>query len=48
MTKDPFCGMELDEKEAVATAVYNGNTYYFCSSACKEHFEKEPENYVEN
>ena len=48
MTKDPFCGMELDEKEAVATTVYQGKIYYFCSRACQEHFEKEPESYVED
>lgn len=44
MTKDPVCGMNVDEKKA-ATAVYGGKTYYFCSAKCKETFEKAPAKY---
>jgi len=46
MVKDPVCGMEVDEKRAVATTEYNGQTYYFCSAHCKAQFEKEPGKYV--
>jgi len=46
MTKDPVCGMTLDEKAAAATAVHQGQTYYFCSGACKARFEKAPAQYV--
>ncbi len=46
MTKDPVCGMDVDERKAEATAVYSGKTYYFCSNGCKVAFEKTPEKYV--
>ncbi len=47
MAKDPVCGMQVDEKKAVATSVYKGATYYFCASGCKVAFEKNPEKYTE-
>ncbi len=47
MAKDPVCGMDVDEKTAAATAVYQGTTYYFCAPGCKKAFEKEPEKYVQ-
>lgn len=46
MAKDPVCGMDVDEKSAVATAVYKGKTYYFCAEACKRAFEKNPEKHT--
>ncbi len=46
MTKDPLCGMEVDEKKATATSVYHGRTYYFCTKTCKKAFEKDQEKYV--
>jgi YHS domain-containing protein len=47
MVKDPVCGMEVDEQKAAATAVYHGQTYYFCAQACKTAFEKDPSKYKE-
>jgi YHS domain-containing protein len=44
--KDPVCGMEVDPKSAAAKATYKDKTYYFCSVAEKEQFEKAPEKYV--
>ncbi|HEY5594120.1 MAG TPA: YHS domain-containing protein [Nitrospiria bacterium] len=46
MAKDPVCGMTVDEKQAAATYVYKGATYYFCHPSCKAKFEKNPEPYV--
>lgn len=46
MAKDPVCGMDVDERQAAATAEYQGKTYYFCSPGCKKAFEKEPQKYV--
>jgi YHS domain-containing protein len=46
MAKDPVCGMEIDEKEAAAKVEHKGKTYYFCSSTCKEKFDKAPNQYV--
>ena len=47
--EDPVCGMEVDEKKAVAagrTAVHEGHTYYFCADECKKKFEAEPAKYA--
>lgn len=46
MAKDPVCGMDVDESKAVATAIYNGKTYYFCSNGCKATFDKAPTKYA--
>jgi len=46
MVKDPVCGMEIDENKAKHKTQHGGETYYFCASACKETFEKNPEKYL--
>lgn len=46
MAKDPVCGMQVDEKMAIATSVYQEQTYYFCAKACKTAFDREPEKYL--
>lgn len=46
MAQDPVCGMTVDEKSAAATYNYSGTAYYFCSSACKAQFEKDPQRFV--
>lgn len=46
MEKDPVCGMLVEERRAVATSSYKGKSYYFCSAACKEKFDKSPEGFV--
>ena len=46
MAKDPVCGMDVDEKKAAATSVYQGKTYFFCAPACKTTFLKAPEKYA--
>jgi Cu(I)/Ag(I) efflux system membrane fusion protein len=49
MSKDPVCGMSVDEGKAVTSgmlAAYGNKTFYFCMDRCKKEFEKEPENYV--
>jgi len=47
MVIDPVCGMEIEEAEAAASRTYKGKTYYFCSQACREKFEQNPEEYIE-
>ena len=47
MVKDPVCGMEVDEKNAASTSVYQDKTYYFCTQACKRAFDKDPAKYVQ-
>jgi Cu+-exporting ATPase len=44
--RDPVCGMEVTPETAAATSEYQGRTYYFCSIADKETFDKNPEKYV--
>jgi YHS domain-containing protein len=46
MTKDPVCGMQVDESKAAAKSEYKAKSYYFCSNHCREAFEKEPEKYA--
>jgi len=41
-TKDPICGMPVDE----ATALHverDGETFYFCSDHCQQKFESTPD-----
>jgi Cu(I)/Ag(I) efflux system membrane fusion protein len=47
--KDPTCGMEVDPAKAKASGnvlVYRGTTYYFCSSGCKDKFQRDPQRYL--
>jgi len=46
MTKDPICGMMVDEKTARYTTTYKNKMYYFCSASCLETFKKDPEKYA--
>jgi YHS domain-containing protein len=46
MAVDPVCGMQVDEENAAAGVEYEGDVYYFCSRACLEKFEDNPNSYV--
>ena len=46
MTKDPVCGMNIEEASAAAKTVHEGTTYYFCSPGCRDKFEKNPQQYA--
>jgi YHS domain-containing protein len=41
MTKDPICGMTVDEATAVQ-AERDGKTFYFCSDHCRQKFLSTP------
>jgi len=45
-TKDPVCGMAVDERSAAAASVRGGSTWYFCSTACRDKFKADPDKYV--
>lgn len=47
MATDPVCGMKVQETQAAATVVYQGNTYYFCSGACHKAFKANTARYVQ-
>ncbi len=40
-TKDPICGMKVDEATALK-ADREGKTYYFCSDKCRQEFLSAP------
>jgi len=46
MTKDPVCGMDIDERKAAGSSQHQGKTYHFCSAGCKATFDKEPAKYA--
>ena len=41
MTKDPICGMTVDEVKALS-AERDGETFYFCSDSCRNKFLADP------
>jgi YHS domain-containing protein len=43
--RDPVCDMEVDPATALK-AEHHGSTYFFCSMACKQAFEANPEQYI--
>lgn len=43
---DPVCGMTVATGRAAGTAVYEGNTYYFCSAHCLTKFKEDPRSYI--
>jgi YHS domain-containing protein len=47
MTKDPVCGMQVDENKAAATSSYQGKKYSFCGQDCKNKFDSEPQRYAQ-
>ena len=44
--RDPVCGMAVDPEKAAGASVHAGKTYYFCSTSCRDEFEKEPAKYA--
>jgi len=46
MTKDPVCGMDINPKPAAAKSEQGGQTYYFCSTDCKQKFDQNPQAYT--
>lgn len=43
---DPVCNMTIEQDEAAASTEYEGKTFYFCSVACKNDFEADPQAYL--
>jgi YHS domain-containing protein len=44
--KDPVCGMVISQSTAPADFEHEGKTYYFCSDACRDKFEADPDKYI--
>ena len=47
MTKDPVCGMKVDENNKQYQSEYGGKTYQFCSDQCKRKFDQQPQQYAQ-
>ncbi|MCL4557128.1 MAG: YHS domain-containing protein [Deltaproteobacteria bacterium] len=43
---DPVCKVELDERSRDTKLHHEGETYYFCSEACRDAFKKAPEKFL--
>ena len=43
---DPVCGMQVEESEAAGQSEYEGKTFYFCSTGCKDKFDNSPDDYT--
>ncbi|MBN2465558.1 YHS domain-containing protein [candidate division WOR-3 bacterium] len=43
---DPVCGMTVTKQGAAGSSVYQGKIYYFCSTACKDNFVRDPQKYL--
>jgi YHS domain-containing protein len=48
MIVDPVCEMKIAEDGAVASSLYRGEIYYFCSILCKQLFDRNPELYIQD
>ena len=43
---DPVCGMHIDPASAAGRSEFEGRTYYFCATGCKDRFDREPSRYL--
>ena len=46
MSRDPVCGMQVDEKKAQDRTTYQGKDYAFCGPECKRTFDQNPQRYA--
>jgi YHS domain-containing protein len=44
-SKDPICGMTVDNVSAKFRSEFSGRTVYFCCRHCKEMFDQNPDQY---
>lgn len=42
MTTDPVCGMQIQPSATTPTLLHDGEEFWFCSTACRDDFVKEP------
>lgn len=43
---DPVCGMQVSIDKSTLRSEHRGQTYYFCTAACRNAFDVHPERYV--
>jgi P-type Cu+ transporter len=44
--KDPVCGTNVNTKTAAGRTEYQGRTFFFCASKCKETFDLDPQQHL--
>jgi Cu+-exporting ATPase len=44
---DPVCGMQVDPGTSSHRAVFEGQTYAFCSAGCQQKFNTDPQRYLQ-
>ena len=44
--KDPVCSMEVAPKGAAGKSQFGEWVYFFCSTRCKEDFDRDPVKYL--
>jgi len=47
MGLDPVCKMEVNPASATAQSEFEGQSFYFCSVACKQKFDASPQRYID-
>ena len=47
MGLDPVCGMEVNPASAEAQSEYGGQSFYFGAVECKQKFDRNPEQYID-
>ncbi len=45
-TIDPVCGMSVESTKASGQETFQGKTYFFCSTHCRDEFKKAPQKYT--
>jgi Cu+-exporting ATPase len=43
---DPVCKMEIDSESGAAQSEFQGQTYFFCATECKDKFDANPQPFV--
>lgn len=46
MVRDPVCGMTMDPNADKPALDYEGDTYHFCCTSCRDKFRHRPEDYL--
>ncbi|HVZ37080.1 MAG TPA: YHS domain-containing protein [Polyangiaceae bacterium] len=46
LVRDPVCSMEIELTDSAGTRTVGGRRFYFCSRACLEEFDLDPEGFA--
>lgn len=46
-TKDPVCGMTVEQRPETPVSEFEGRAFYFCNEACKRTFDADPHAYID-